>query len=116
MPFSAIVSDAWGWYYLNGSTPTVRPTKNQTVRFKVNLAVASCPATTILLQLFKNGSALVNMAAIVVGTAGDALVLSGEAFDVPNGSTDTYYVVITTGSAVVVDTTNSWLTAEVVGN
>lgn len=115
IPFSVLVgADTWGWSFVSGVT-TIRPTKNQTVRFKCQLAFASGPATNYLLQLFKNSVLFQTIAATTLGTAGNPFVLSGEAFDIPNGTSDFYYMVITTGSAGTVDITNSYFESEVVG-
>lgn len=115
LPFSVIVSDVWGWYFLNGGTPTVKPTKAQTIRFCVQFATASAPTGAYKLQLFKNGSAFLTMAAITVSTAGNALVMTGEAFDVPAPNSDLYNIVFTPPGSVVMDIGNSFLTAEVAG-
>lgn len=114
IPFTTVVSDGWGWKY-TGVGNAIRPTKNVTVRHKVNVAIAAAPATTYLLDLYKNGAFLFRMAAATVNTAGNAYVLSGEAYDLPNGTTDYYQIILTPGAAMTLDTTNSYWIAEVAG-
>lgn len=115
IPFTTVVSDVPGW--ANSSDQGWIPLRNQTVRFRAQIAIASAPIGVYSFSLYKNSSQLALLQSVVVGTASQPLILSGEFYDVPNGTTDFYWVEINCNQNFTLDTTagNTWAVAELSG-
>jgi hypothetical protein len=115
IPFVTVVSDAPGW--ANASDQGWVPLRNQTVRFRAQISTTSAPNGVYELFLFKNSSQLAMLASIVVSTPSEPIVLSGEFYDIPNGTTDFYWIQVTANANFTLDTTagNTWAIAEVSG-
>jgi hypothetical protein len=115
VPFTTVSSDFWGW--ASAANQGWIPLRNQNVRFSCKLHTASAPIGRYVVLLYKNGSNFATLYDSYVSTAGNPLLFGGEFVDVPNGSTDTYWIVAFTDIAnFTLDTAQTWANAEVVGN
>ena len=113
VPFSKAVADGWSWY--DSTLVAVRPTRNQTVRFKCHLYISDAPATRFSMSLYKNGTSFQVMYDSTLTAAGNPLLISGEAYDVPDGASDYYQIVIFAAADFTLDAAQSWFVSEVVG-
>jgi hypothetical protein len=112
IPFTTIVSDYYNWY----NSTNIVPLRNQTVRFRTALYIDSAPAGRYTITLYKNGSPLQIVYDQEVSVASQPLLLTGEALDVPNGTTDSYYINIYSSASWSLDTTASYFYAETLGS
>lgn len=115
IPFVTVVSDAIGW--ANSGDQGWIPLRNQTVRFRAQIATSSAPNGVYTLTLFKNNAQLATLAGAVVSTPSQPLFLCGEFYDIPNGSSDFYWIQINANANFTLDTTpgNTWALAEIEG-
>lgn len=110
------LSDFWTW----GSTSlnTITPSRNQRVRIICTIYVsATVSGARYALILGKNLSTFATLADITaMGT--NPLMLQGEAFDIPNGTSDIYTIQIfcDSGSSVTITPANCVFTVELAGN
>jgi Pectate lyase superfamily protein len=115
IPFNGVVSDFPGWYS-NANTGWI-PLRSQQVRFRAQILTASAPTGQYALRLYKNGVAIGLLYSSTVSTAGQPLLMHGEFYDVPNGTTDYYNIVVNSSASFTLDTaiTNTWAVAEAAG-
>ena len=102
VPFVTAVSDFSGW--ADVSNQGVIPARAQTVKFKASVYTVNAPIGRYSLHLYKNGSPFATIYDNYISTAGQALLMCGETFDTPNGTSDYYHVVIYATANFTVDT------------
>ena len=105
VPFSTVVADTWGWY--DNAVTGVLPTRAQTVRFKAQAYTASAPIGRYTLLLYKNGANIGTLFDSYVSTASQALSFGGEFWDIPNGMSDYYNVIIFSTASFTLATSSS---------
>jgi hypothetical protein len=126
IPFVAVVSDPaqWaspmrdGWIPLRVGS-SVNPQIGQTLRIRSQVAAASAPAGQYQLVLYKNATAIAQLANVTL-SATQPLQISGEYYETTqNGSSDFYSIRLftTVTSAVTIDPTpgNTWAVMELAG-
>lgn len=115
IPFVTVVSDAPGW--ASNANQGWIPTRAQTVRFRAQIATTSAPVGVYTLSLYKNSAQVAVLTQMVVSSASQPLCLAGEFYDVPNGTTDFYWINVNANVNFTLDTTvgNTWAIAEIAG-
>lgn len=110
------VSNYWGWADTTMSRFT--PSRAQTVRFTCNIQLAATVnGGTYALQMSKNGSTNLGIRGETTANGTGPVTLSGQWYDVANGSTDFYKVQIfvSTGASITLTPASCDFNAELVG-
>lgn len=114
IPFTTKIFDPYS-IYNTGSAHHI-PVRNLPHRFRVQLGVTPGVAGRYVVNVSKNGGASTFNAIDVTVTGTNNLILSGEIYDTPNGTTDFYTFTLFSTVNITVDTNNTVLLIEAIGN
>lgn len=110
IPFSVVVSDTETWYFLNGSTPTIRLRRPVRTRFEGTLRWSSVTAGAFKVELYKNSAPYLTVFEQTVGATAMSFTFSVE--DPAPALLDNYNLVVTPAGASTLDITQSVFSAE----
>ena len=117
VPFANVTFDTSSWAYAAGNA--IKPTRgNQLIRFYAQLEIPSAPASRYALILYKNGSNYASLDDVTTSSTSTSLTLKGEFWDTPNGTTDTYTIILYANSncSISAAANNTFFNANLIGN